>query len=383
MSILKPVLLIGNGMRGAPHIVEQLCKLNLPVLTTWQGCDLVPEDSPVFCGRPGNIGQRSANIILQKSNWVMIAGARMDMETLGHDLAGFAPNCQYPTVVDCDPAELAKFPKEWGRILIDFNAPYPGPKSYGQSGLPFVSGDPEWLAWCKALYNRFRPELDGKDGGDYVDPYAFINTLSDVCNENDILVPGSSGMQSCAFFQAFKVKKGQRVLCCNTIGAMGFEPMAIGAAIASGRRVIVVTGDGGFAQNIQELEVVKRMDLPIHYFVFSNGGYGSIASMQDGRFGLCVGSTPESGFTVPNLDRIADIWNFDLFHLEDNDDIGYYLSEILLRKKASIIEVKTSMDFRYACRVQSTMVNNVLMPDPLQDMTPKLPAGALERLMNE
>jgi acetolactate synthase-1/2/3 large subunit len=316
MSIIKPVFLIGNGLRGAPHIIEQLCKLNVPVLTTWQGCDLIPEDSPVFCGRPGNIGQRAANIILQKSNWVMMAGARLDMETIGHDLAGFVPNCEMPIVVDCDAEELAKFPNKWGKIMMDFNNPKIG---YGQSGLPFVSGDPEWLAWCKALYNRFRPELDGQDGGNFVDPYAFINTLSDVCNENDILVPGSSGMQSCAFFQAFKVKKGQRILCCNTIGAMGFEPMAIGAAIASGRRVIVVTGDGGFAQNMQELEVVRRMGLPIHYFVFSNGGYGSISSMQDGRFGLRVGSTPESGFTVPDLGWFSMGCDFSHYLIDNND----------------------------------------------------------------
>src|SRR5271157_4266124 len=169
MSVLKPVLLIGNGMRYAPHIVDMLCQLNVPVLTTWQGCDLVPEDSPIFCGRPGSVGQRAANIILQKSNWVMVAGARLDMETIAHNMAGFAPNCKMPTVVDCDPAELRKFPDTWGRILMDFNDPKPG---YGQSGLPFVRGDPEWLAWCKALYARFRPELDGDAGADrdFVDP---------------------------------------------------------------------------------------------------------------------------------------------------------------------------------------------------------------------
>ena len=259
----------------------------------------------------------------------------------------------------------------------------------GTSGLPFVSGDPEWLAWCKALYNRFRPELDGSDGGDYVDPYAFINALSDACEEDDIIVPGSSGMQSCAFFQAFKVKRGQRILCCNTIGAMGFEPMAIGAAIASGRRVIVVTGDGGFAQNMQELEVVKRLNLPIHYFIFSNGGYGSIASMQDGRFGQRVGSTPESGFTVPKLEAVADMWNFDFHCFQDNSDLEY-LPDILSAPadeftglRASITQVETSLDFRYACRVQSEMVNNVLVPDALENMTPKLPASELRMLMTE
>ena len=379
MNVLRPVFLIGNGLRYAPTIVDMIEKLGVPVLTTWQGCDLIPEDSPVFCGRPGNIGQRAANIILQKSNFLMVSGARLDMETIGHNLADFAPNAE-KIVVDCDPAELKKFPDSWGRYLIDLSSPA---SRYGQSGLPFVSGDPEWLAWCKALYARFRPELDGTDGGDYVDPYAFINALSDACNEDDIIVPGSSGQQSCAFFQEFKVKRGQRILCCNTIGAMGFEPMAIGAAIASGKRVIVVTGDGGFAQNMQELEVVKRLSLPIHYFVFSNGGYGSIASMQDNRFGQRVGSTPESGFTVPDLEGISKLFNFVYWTLDTNIQLEMLPNMLEWSNKPSMTTVKTSIDFKYACRVQSTMVDNQLIPDRLEDMTPKLPADELERIMNE
>src|SRR5271157_1035165 len=216
---MKPVILIGNGLRNATHIIETLCSLQIPVLTTWQGCDLIPEDSPVFCGRPGVIGQRAANIIIQKADWLMIAGARLDMETVGHDLEGFAPNCHYPIVVDCDESELRKFPKRWGKLIMDFNDPK---LEFSNGGLPFVNNvnNREWLAWCKAIYNRFRPELDSVESGGYVDPYTFMSALSDACEEDDIIVPGSSGMQSCAFFQAFKVKRGQRILCCNTIGSM-------------------------------------------------------------------------------------------------------------------------------------------------------------------
>src|SRR6185369_13384337 len=146
-----------------------------------------------------------------------------------------------------------------------------------------------------ALYDRFRPELDGANVvEDFVDPYYFVRRLGDVCEEGETIVPGSSGMQSCALMQAWKVKRGQHILLCNTIGAMGLEPMAIGAALATDRRVICVTGDGGFFQNMQELEVVKRLRLNIKYFVFVNGGYGSITTMQDARFNLRVGGDPSS-----------------------------------------------------------------------------------------
>ena len=380
MNTIHPVFLIGNGLRNAPQVLEMMTKLGVPILTTWQGCDLISEDSPVFCGRPGSIGQRAANIIQQKSNFLMVVGARLDQEQVGHNLAGFAPNCAIPIVVDCDGAELEKYPKHWGRYLIDLSSPA---SRYGQSGLPFVDGDPEWLAECKAIYARFRPELEGQEGGNVIDPYLFINTLSDVCGKDDVLVPGSSGMQSCAFFQAFKVKAGQRVLCCNTIGAMGMEPMAIGAAIASGRRVIVVTGDGGFAQNMQELEVVRRMNLPIHYFVFDNAGYGSIASMQDSRFGLRVGATKESGFTVPYVSYVAELFAmpFDNLNINKRDAINLHIRGALEIREPTITRVVTSLDFRYANRVQSTLVNNILVPDRMEDVSPKLDPEELERLM--
>jgi acetolactate synthase-1/2/3 large subunit len=381
MNPLRPVFLFGNGLRGNPKLVAYLCSLNVPVLTTWQAADLVPEDSPVFCGRPGVIGQRAANIIQQKCNWLMCVGARLDMEQVGYDLENFAPWAQ-KTVVDVDPAELAKYPISWGRFLRDLR--YPIDTRYGVHGLPFVDGgsDLKWLDWCKGLYNRFRFELDGANiVEDFVDPYYFVHILSDACGVGEIIVPGSSGMQSCAMMQAFKIKFGQRLILCNTIGAMGLEPMAIGAAIASNRRVVCVTGDGGFYLNFQELEVVKRMDLNIKYFVFCNDGYGSISTMQDSRFNMRVGSDPASGFTLPNLERTAAVWGFNFFRMKNNIDVAMNLKDILGSKHSAIIQVHTSLAFRYACKVQSSLKDGVLIPDPMEDMTPKLDPEELKELM--
>jgi acetolactate synthase-1/2/3 large subunit len=377
MNILRPVFLLGNGLRGNPELVGAICKLGVPVLLTWQAADLIPEDSPVFCGRPGVIGQRAANIIQQKCNFFMIVGARLDMEQVGHNLANFAPRA-HKTIIDVDAAELAKFPSDWAKYKIDLNDPFAS--SYGSQGLPFISGEPEWLAECKAIYDRFRSELDGEYEDGYVNPYSFINELSKVCEEGEIIVPGSSGMQSCAFLQAFKFKRGQRSLVANTIGAMGMEPIAIGAAIASKRRVIVVTGDGGFAQNFQELEVVKRMNLPIHYFIFDNGGYSSISTMQDGRFGLRVGSTPDSGFTLPSLQKIAAVWDMPFHKINHNGQL-HNLKYIIDMPCATMTAVKTSLKFKYAAKVASAMVDGVLVPDAMENMTPKLPADELERIM--
>ena len=371
---MKPVILIGAGCPQS--LADYLCTLGIPTLTTWQGIELVPEDSPVFCGRPGVVGQRAANIIQQKADVVYIFGARMDMEQVNHKYEHFAPKA-HKFIYDIDKDELDKLPVDWTAVQMDLGSPIASWLFLDVAN----NSSSSWLAWCKALYARFRYELDGTNQvEDFVDPYYFIRILSDVCEEGEVIVPGSSGMQSCALMQAFKVKRNQRVLLCNTIGAMGMEPMAIGAAIASNKRVICVTGDGGFFMNMQELEVVKRLQLPIKFFVFCNGGYGSITTMQDARFNLRVGADARSGFTLPDLARVAAVLSIPYHEINSNAQMDT-ISKVINAEGAAIVRVNSSLAFRYACKVQSSLKDGAFVNDAMEDMTPKI--DDLERIMNE
>src|SRR5512146_3262354 len=114
----KPVILLGNGCRNNPALVRYLCGLGVPVLTTWMAADLVAEDSPVFCGRPGTVGQRAANIIVQKADDICIFGARLDGATVGYRLDNLAPNAEI-YVYDVDHAELAKLPQRFHKCHWD------------------------------------------------------------------------------------------------------------------------------------------------------------------------------------------------------------------------------------------------------------------------
>jgi acetolactate synthase-1/2/3 large subunit len=358
---MNSVILIGAGC--SQQTADYLCGLGVPVLTTWQAIDRVPEDSPVYCGRPGIIGQRAANIIQQSADAVYIFGARMDGEQLGHRLDNFAPHA-LKYIYDIDEQELTRFEgiPQWRTHKVDLSQPIN----------ITIKTTPAWLKKCKGLYNKLRYELDGSRTLDaFVDPYYFVNRLSDACQEGEIVVPSSSGMQSCAMMQAFKVKRNQKVMLCNTIGAMGFEPMAIGAALATGKRVIVTAGDGGFYLNMQELEVVHRLDLPIKYFVFCNGGYGSITTMQDARFNLRVGGDKQSGFTLPDLARVAAVWGFAYHEINSNAQMDT-IQKVVEAPHAAIVRVNTSLAFRYATRVNSSLHGNTFTVDDMADMTPKM-----------
>lgn len=367
----KPVILIGNGLRNNPEMVEHLCSLGVPVLVTWQAIDLVSEDTPVFCGRPGIFGQRAANIIQQMASKIYIFGARLDGEQTAHDYSRFAPNAE-KHIYDVDMAELQKLPREWVKEYTDLS-------KINISFINFLPRPVKWLEYARGLYNRFRAEFDNPiPFSRYADPFTFMNALSDAAQPGDLLAVGSSSWFVNSFLQSFKVKRGQRVTVCASIGAMGADiPMALGGAIASGRRTICVTGDGGFQLNTQELETIHRLDLPITFFVADNGGYQSIRHMQKARFdGHVVGADRDSGFTIPSLHRLAEAYGISWIRLND-----YKLRTYISNNGPRIVSVPVDPDWIQLPRVIATRVNGELRTDDMQDMTPKLDPAELARIM--
>jgi acetolactate synthase-1/2/3 large subunit len=352
----RPVILLGNGIRNNPALIEYLLGLGIPILTTWMAIDLLPENHPSFCGRPGVLGQRAANIIQQKASIIYCYGARLDEQQVAYRYDNFAPKAD-KFVYDIDKAERDKLPDDWAKTDSDRLIP------------PYFE-DTAWLSWCKSLYTRLRPELDGVDNPDYVDPFKFVYLLSDYAKPDDIIVSGA-GKAGEILCQAFRVKAGQRFMTLSTNGAMGNDiPLSIGAAIASGRRVLCVTGDGGFQLNTQELEVIRRLKLPIQFFVHSNRGYGSIRQMQKARFSNVVGADPESGFTMPTLAEIADCYGLRYQRIETltclND--ADYIPEF----DGQIIELMIDPDYVHYPRVATALIDGKWVQNDMEDMTPKL-----------
>jgi acetolactate synthase-1/2/3 large subunit len=298
--MIKPVILLGNGARRNPALIEYLCNLGVPVLTTWSGIDLVPEDCPTFCGRPGKLGQRAANIIQQKADILVCVGARLDMEQVCYNYDTFAPRaCKI--VYDVDPGELSKLPATWVKKQLDLTT--------NSITLDFEAA-PEWLAWCKALYAKYRPELDGD--GTPGDPFTFIHKLNVYrTTGDDIIALGSSGTIVNVALQAWRVKRGQRIFNFGNIGAMGLEASAIGAAYAyPNKRVICITGDGSFQMSFGML---NSLPPNVRIFVANNNGYASIRNMQDARFqGRRFGCDDESGLNLQLLEHGAGVHYFSI-----------------------------------------------------------------------
>lgn len=374
----KPVILLGNGIRKNTAFIEYLCSLNIPILTTWMAADLIPEDHPAYCGRPGLIGQRAANIIQQKAGKLYVFGARLDNDQVAYRYDNFAPKAGMIQVYDVDQAELDKLPQSWIKIRVNLTV-------MGWEIARPIPDVSDWTTWARNLYLSMRDETF-QESHAYATYRGVMNWLSDNSKSDDVFAISSSGQTPCMFLQTYKVKAGQRILNMPTFGAMGADvPMAIGAAIAAPRRrIICPTGDGGFQLNKQELSTVKKRNLNIKFLVFENGGYNSIRQMQKKRFdGRLVACDKTSGLALPVIRNIAE--SYDIEHVyvtEDADLQSYSFKAAMQSRDPAIISVLVDPNFIQYPRVDSTMdANGVMQVDAMEDMTPKLDPDYLAELM--
>jgi acetolactate synthase I/II/III large subunit len=374
----RPVLFLGNGARAAhtKGLVRKLIDvLQIPVLVTWKIIDAVPNDSDFYAGRPGAIGQRGANFTQQNSDWIMVIGARLDRPQTAFSYKNFA-RAASKVLVDVDPAEMAKFDMHID-VSVCSDATEFIEEFLRQAGKIQKHDRSCWLTRTRKWQTKYPvvlPEYWKTKG--VVNTYVLMDVLSDELSAEDLLVPGSSGPCSDIFMQAFRLGGGQRVVNAPGLGAMGTGlPGSIGACLASGRkRTICVNGDGGFQLNIQELETVRRLQLPIKYFVLCNGGYGSIMATQRNYFqGRFTGSDPSSHLTLPDIERIAQAYGIPGAHIHDHSDIRNQVRAVLAQPGPVICAVDVSPEERTAPRVTSkVLADGTIVSYPMEDMWPFL-----------
>lgn len=373
----RPIMLAGNGVRLAGATLEFLRLVDLlgiPVLTTRLGVDLIPAAHELNFGIPGTIAPRGANFAIQNSDWLLILGARLDMALIAYAPEKFARAAK-KIMVNIDLFEIKKLGN-----LIDIPV-CSDAKIFIQelirNSIKIRTLDRSmWKVRCQEWKHKYPfvlPEYyHAKDG---VSVYAFSESLSCELTEDYIILPGSSGNAAEIFLSAFSVKAGQRVFHNKGTGAMGFgQPAAIGACLASGKKpTVCMDGDGGFQLNIQELETVKRLALPIKFFVMNNQGYASIRFSQRNYFGRLTGTDATSGLTFPDVLRVAAAYGLGTARIESNENLRAQIKQILEMPGPVVCDVKLIPDEPRAPRVSSMQrPDGSMVSKPLEDMAPFL-----------
>lgn len=380
----KPLFLAGNGIKlagGTETLYRFLAISGLPVQTTWKTIDLFGEDEAVYVGHPGIMGDRGANLILQEADLILSVGCRLDTSVTAFNDKNFGKNAK-KIIVDIDENEIKRMEVD-KEIAIACDA-----KVFLQELLSRIENDEDvfagnrnaWQQWIKygkelrAKYPVVTKEHAEAKG--YVSAYYFIDRLCALLREDDVIVPESSGGAGEITYQAFRIKKGQKMKNAAGLGSMGFGlPYAIGSCIANDRRrTILINGDGAFQLNIQELETLHRLGLPVKIFVWNNDGYASIRSMQRNNFeGRYVASDRESGLTMPNLCNVAEAYGFKTYQIYDNGELDAMLPEIMKDDAPLFCELMVLPEETVSPRVKAIVgENGKMMSGPLEKMWPYL-----------
>ena len=375
----KPLLLAGNGIKlsgGVSELKELLSKVKIPVQTTWKTIDMFAEDDELYVGHPGIMGDRGANLILQEADLLISVGSRIDTSITAFNDEHFAFNAK-KVIIDIDENELkrmgmsAEIKKacDAKEFIVALN------EKICTEGIEFSWQ--EWLDFCKEKRRKFPAVTSAhKEVKDFVSAYYFTDRLCELLRNDDVIVPESSGGAGEITYQAFRIKDGQKMKNAAGLGSMGFGlPYSIGACVANNkRRTILINGDGAFQLNIQELETMHRLNLPVKMFIWSNGGYASIRNMQRNNFeGHYVGSSEDSGHTIPNMIKVAGAYGFETLEIKNNTELDELLPNIMKDDKPILVMLHMDPTETVSPRVKAYVGENGQMKSGLlEDMWPKL-----------
>jgi acetolactate synthase-1/2/3 large subunit len=382
----RPVILAGNGIRIAKAhklFLQLIHQLKIPVTTAWNAHDLLANDNKYYIGRPGSIGDRAGNFAVQNADLLLVLGSRLNIRQIGYNWKTFA-RAAYKIMVDIDIFELIK-PTLQINLALHCHLKDFLKKLNDTMNKESIPEKKEWLHWCKERQRKYPVVLDTYwTLKTKINPYCFMQVLSEKLGENQIIVTGN-GTACVTAFQAMILKKGQRLYTNSGCASMGYDlPAAIGACIGSGRKkIICITGDGSIQQNLQELATIVFNQYPIKLFILNNGGYHSIRQTQNNFFGKeLVGCGPDSGLGFPDLQKIAYAYNITYFNCHTHETMYSAIENTLQSDAPTICEVFLTQKQNFSPKLASKKLpNGKIVSSSLEDLSPFLSKEELSENM--
>jgi len=374
----RPVIIAGRGIRlaGAQNLLIELAtRLNIPVVTPYLGIDNIRHDLSIYIGKTGVKGDRPANYAMQNSDFILAIGTSLHVSVIGYEYEKFARSA-HKIVVDIDLTSHYKKTFPINRLInadaLDFLIEL-------LSALPKdLKLSEKWLNQCnlwKKKYPVCLPEYQSTSGA--INIYSFIDRLSDLSSEGDTFI-ADAGSAFYAVSQGIKLTKpNQRYIPSGAMATMGYAlPAAIGVSAATGdARVLAITGDGSFQQNIQELQTLIHYKFPVKLFILNNDGYLSIRASQKNYFeNRFIGEGPESGITMPDTLKICDAYGISAARIDNISKLDVEIIRALKTPGPYVLEIITPRDQLIIPTVSSVVNDDGTMSSrPLEDMAPFLP----------
>ena len=373
----RPVFIGGHGIElddAATAFQALVEKCRIPVLTTFNGMNVIPSDHTLNFGRIGTLGQRAANFVLQNADLIITVGTRNNIRQVSYNWENFAKRAK-KVVVDIDAAELAK-PTVRPDIAIESSAADFISATLHEVSRKTIGNWKNWLAWCEERRWRFpvhtQEQMLCNDVG--INPYHFMYVLTNICPA-DVNIVAGNGTACVALFQTGIVKRGQKIFWNSGCASMGYDiPAALGAAVATGRETICLAGDGSAMMNLQELETISFRKLPIKIFILDNNGYSSIRQTQTNLFSPeLMGCDPSSGVGLPDFRKVATAFDLPSVVMERHEGLeGKIRAFLSLDGPAlAVVKIPSGLGFSPKLSARRNPDGSIVSPS-LEDMSPFL-----------
>ncbi|MDP2562622.1 acetolactate synthase 2 catalytic subunit [Psychrobium sp. 1_MG-2023] len=326
----QPILYVGGGV-GMAGAVDQLQDFvdatGMPSVTTLKGIGAIPNNKPYALGMLGMHGTKAANLCVQKCDLLVVIGARFDDRVTGR-LESFAAGAKV-LHIDIDPAEINKLRATDISICGDLTQLLPK--------LATNLDIKEWQQYCWDLKQEYRWNYDAP----YRSIYApkLLNQLSEKLPDNAV-VSCDVGQHQMWVAQHMNFTRPENHLSSAGLGTMGFGlPAGIGARHArKDDPVVVVSGDGSFMMNVQELGTIKREKLNVKIVLIDNQRLGMVRQWQQLFFEERYSETILTD--NPDFVALAKAFDIEARTITQQTEVLPALNEMLASEGAYLLHVR-------------------------------------------
>ncbi|MEO1206352.1 MAG: thiamine pyrophosphate-binding protein [Pseudomonadota bacterium] len=335
----RPMVVIGHGAVDARDDVIALAeKIGAPVVTTFKGKGLIPDTHPNAAGVLGRSGTPIASWFMNETDLIIALGSSFANHT------GIEPS--KPIIqVDFEAMQLGKFHPValpvWGEIAAFCEAVGKRVLRPADAADQLAELKERWGIWRAEKRNR----LD-EDHGRGVHAASVFESLTRLC-PSDAIIAVDVGNNTYSFGRYFETQ-GQRVLMSGYLGSIGFGlPAAIGAWAATqdfdayrGRKVVSISGDGGFGQYAMEFTTAVKYGMDITHILLNNSELGKISKEQR------AGEWPvwETGLQNPPFSTFARLCGGHGARVTQADDLDASITEALAFNGPALVEIVTDPD---------------------------------------